>query len=179
MPPPPTARLAALRIKGGSDDADDGCVDGGTPSATRLRSSSYTGDAGIAGVLGLVAAGLLATVAGGNAPMRFAGAAFVVAVSLRLLYVALRGGAWIDPETVTSRGVLATSRLPRSRVTGVSVVTDHRGVSGVLRGVTDVPLRGVTYRHRHSPSGVSDCESCARNREAVAEVAAALSAPLS
>lgn len=156
-------------------------MSGGELAATkpgRHFSSAYGITAGTAGTLGLAAAWFLAVVADGSTPLRLATAALLLGASLRLLWAAVRGGVWITPEQVLSRGVLATSRVVRSTVTSVSVITDHRGVSGQLNADKATPLRGVTNRHRHSPRGSSDCSYCARNREAVAEVAESLKLPL-
>jgi hypothetical protein len=144
----------------------------------RFYSAEYAITAGIAGALGLVAALFLAFIAEGAPTARFLAATVVAVVSVRLLWVAVRGGVWIRQESVTSRGVFATSSIPRLRATGVAVVSDHRGVTGRLDGPATVPLRGLTYRHRHSLGGSSGCSFCDRNRVAVAEVAEALSLPL-
>ena len=145
--------------------------------SSRFFSAEYAITAGIAGALGLLAASFLAFIAEGSPAARLLAATVVAVASARLLWVAARGGVWIGQESVTSRGVLATSSIPRLGATGVAVSLDHRGVTGRLVGPVTVPLRGVTYRHRHSAGGSSGCSFCARNREALAEVAEALSLP--
>jgi hypothetical protein len=147
-------------------------------SSRRFYSAEYAITAGIAGALGLLAASFFAFIAEGALTVRLLAATLVAVASVRLVWVAARGGVWISQESVTSRGVLATSSLPRLQVTGVAVISDHRGVTGRLDGPAAVPLRGVTYRHHDSVGGSSECSFCARNREAVAGVAEALSLPL-
>jgi hypothetical protein len=148
-------------------------------NSRRFYSAEYAITAGIAGALGLVAASFFAFIAEGATTARLLAATLAAVASVRLVWVAARGGVWISQESVTSRGVLATSSIPRSQVNRLAVISDHRGVTGRLNGsAATMPLRGVTYRHRHSVGGSSGCSFCARNREAVAEVAEALSLPL-
>jgi len=119
-------------------------------SSRRFYSAEYAITAGIAGALGLLAASFFAFIAEGATTARLLAATLAAVASARLVWVAARGGVWISQESVTSRGVLATSSIPRLQVTGVAVISDHRGVTGRLNGPTPIPLRGVAYRHRHS-----------------------------
>jgi hypothetical protein len=99
-----------------------------------------------------------------------------------LLWVALKGGAWLDESSasLTSRGVLATSRVNVCEVDEVFVSTRHDGwyPGGSVRGRRTIPLRGVLGPHTRSVRRQGRCATCDAESRILTDVAAALKVPV-
>ena len=101
---------------------------------------------------------------------------------VRLAWVSLRVGVWLDSgeQTVTCRGVLMASRVPRSDVAEI-VIESQKGLwpRGFLIGARRVPLRGMGVRHAHRLRfGAMNCRYCDRQRQAMNDLASALHVPV-
>jgi hypothetical protein len=119
----------------------------------------------------------------GMTPVTVTASLVLVSVGLRTMWVALRAGIWIHPDsqTVTVRGFLRTTTLASSDISSLSIQ---------YQGETDkwphgyfepqaTPLRGLSVRHRHSPGQWGNpCRDCQQQRDALRDLGAALGLPV-
>jgi hypothetical protein len=101
-------------------------------------------------------------------------------VSIRLIYVAVRGGCRIRADHLTIRGFFTTRTIEFGSVVRIVARSTHglnpHGIAVMGEG-SEVPLRGVTMRHRHG-LGQRGCESCRSDSRNVEVVARRLGVPL-
>lgn len=133
------------------------------------------------GIPALVLAGSCIWLATLGYPIFLLGAAALLAIGGRGIYLAARGGVLIGCQRIEVRGWFTTKRIPGPSVHSIVVRPDRAGEPvGWLVSIDGkaTKLRGATAKHRHSPFSSEPCSSCMADRSNLKRISEELDVPL-